>query len=87
MVLLSLIMLLAVHEEVEAVRSGYRCGALMREKEELKCRLGEVEAKYASLTTPEQLQKLNIRLGLGLKPLRSVNSLNDNAKLSWKWGE
>ncbi|MBN1256264.1 MAG: hypothetical protein JXA52_01015 [Planctomycetes bacterium] len=71
-ILLSILMLLAVHQEVERNRSGYQAGKLLAEREELRITLAKASARQAELLGPERLAQLNYKLALGLRPLPPV---------------
>jgi hypothetical protein len=68
---LCLIVLMAVHHEIERLRTGYRMGKLIVERDRVSVEITRLEARMAELKAPGRLVYLNQRLGLGLGPLPS----------------
>ncbi|MFW5858055.1 MAG: hypothetical protein ACOCX4_09265 [Planctomycetota bacterium] len=70
--LLSLLGLLAVHEEARRVRCGYQAAKLLAERDRLRLAVLDREAEIAALTTPQRLARWNEKLGLDLAPVRPL---------------
>jgi hypothetical protein len=73
-ILLTCLLLTAVHAEVERLQSGYRLGELVLREAELRAELDRGEAALARLSAPERLERLNRDLDLGLRPRPSAST-------------
>ncbi len=75
-ILITLICLIATHQQVESFRAGYRIGKLTQKKIRLQNKIYLKQTELAYLRNPANLIKSNKALNLNLKPIQSIKKIN-----------
>lgn len=80
--LMTLIGLSVVHEVVGQIRLRYRIARTLAQEKELKCRLAELRTRWAELTSPLRLSRLQAEKKLLFVPLATVEDLRRQRSLT-----